>query len=148
MCLAATSVSASNVMLCQVEKIQLTHKQRALPTAALTLTRDHGSTKQGVVKKEARQCDRHSSSTVSRLQDNTKNCQLSPVLHQMQADAAAAGGQILTDLLEELADWPQEQLGQMHVDTAFIMPDALDNVEEEQEEKIGVQPNDGRRLGK
>ncbi|XP_077591458.1 uncharacterized protein LOC144209110 [Stigmatopora nigra] len=42
--LAATSVSASNVMLCQVEKIQLTHKQRALPTAALTSTRDHGIT--------------------------------------------------------------------------------------------------------
>ncbi|XP_077461734.1 uncharacterized protein LOC144077695 [Stigmatopora argus] len=38
---------------------------------------------------------------------------------------------------EELADWPQEQLGQMHVATAFVMPDALDNVEEEREEKNG-----------
>ncbi|XP_077475770.1 uncharacterized protein LOC144088906 isoform X2 [Stigmatopora argus] len=67
----------------------------------------------------------------------------------MQADDDdddAAGGQILTDLREELADWSQEQLGQMHVDTAFVMPDALDNVEEEQEEKNGVQPNDRRRL--
>ncbi|XP_077476879.1 uncharacterized protein LOC144089674 [Stigmatopora argus] len=50
--------------------------------------------------------------------------------------------QILTDLREELADRPQEQLGQMHVATAFVMPDALDNVEEEQEEKNGVQPTD------
>ncbi|XP_077597554.1 uncharacterized protein LOC144213132 [Stigmatopora nigra] len=30
---------------------------------------------------------------------------------------------------EELADRPQEQLGQMHVATAFIMPDALENVQ-------------------
>ncbi|XP_077476523.1 uncharacterized protein LOC144089495 isoform X3 [Stigmatopora argus] len=43
---------------------------------------------------------------------------------------------------EEFADRPQEQLGQMHVATAFVMPDALDNVEEEQEEKNGVQPTD------
>ncbi|XP_077462154.1 uncharacterized protein LOC144077918 isoform X2 [Stigmatopora argus] len=59
----------------------------------------------------------------------------------MQADDFA-GRQIFTDLRIELADWPQEQLGQMHVATAFVMPDALDNVEEEQEEKNEVQPTD------
>ncbi|XP_077446994.1 uncharacterized protein LOC144067263 isoform X2 [Stigmatopora argus] len=55
---------------------------------------------------------------------------------KMQA-AAAAGGQILTDLREELADRPQEPLGQMHVGTAFVLPDALDDKEEEQEGKNG-----------
>ncbi|XP_077481054.1 uncharacterized protein LOC144092141 [Stigmatopora argus] len=56
------------------------------------------------------------------------------------APANAGGRQILTDLREELADRLREQLGQMHVATAFGMPDALDNVEEEREEKNGVQP--------
>ncbi|XP_077448480.1 uncharacterized protein LOC144068095 [Stigmatopora argus] len=59
----------------------------------------------------------------------------------MQADDFAEW-QILTDLREELADRPQEQLGQMHVAAAFFMPDALDNVEEEQEEKNGVHLTD------
>ncbi|XP_077478029.1 uncharacterized protein LOC144090454 isoform X3 [Stigmatopora argus] len=59
----------------------------------------------------------------------------------MQADDFA-GGQILTDLREELADRPQEQFGQMHIATAFVMPETLDNVEEEQEEKNRVQPTD------
>ncbi|XP_077467515.1 uncharacterized protein LOC144083484 isoform X3 [Stigmatopora argus] len=58
----------------------------------------------------------------------------------MRPDDDTAGGQILTDLREEPADRPREQLGQMHVATAFVVPGALDNVEEEQEEKNGVQP--------